>query len=126
MMLLLVFLILSNWNQGLAKTTLLSSTSSGCTFEVPPGKELVGVLVGIPPTSSVSCNRGEVDQIAWIRRHRIARITVRPYEQTKKKVTVSWQSGKAGYGQPEDTPFEMILRNHVINYEKSQSWGAQI
>ncbi len=105
-----------------APPQLISSNPSGCVVEIPSGDEEVFILVGIPPRGQVKCNQGTIDQIAWIRRHRIARISVKPFKNKKREIHINWETTKGNLGLPENTPFEHILRKHLVNYEVSKNW----
>ncbi|MCK4352744.1 hypothetical protein KAW65_04975 [candidate division WOR-3 bacterium] len=117
--------------QGLS---LLSTGPSGCTFNVAPAPHInyvrgqVGVLIGIPPEGEIKCEGGKIDQFAWIRRHRVARILVKPNKYAKKKISVTWKAVGAYRNmppQPEVTPFKNLLKTFILNYETSKNWVRQ-
>ncbi len=101
---------------------LISSSSVGCVVEIPQGEETVSILVGVPPRGQIRCSQGEVDQIVWLRRHRVAKILVAPFKNEKRRIRINWEGSKGSIGLSEDTPFEDLLRKHIVNYESSKHW----
>jgi hypothetical protein len=110
---------------GSSAVELVSAGPTSCVIEARAGEEEVFVFVGVPPQGRIRCSGGEVVDIVWIRRHRVARVAMNPCGQGKRRVRVAWDPPGGNLGLPEDTPFENVLRRHLVNYEVARNWVRQ-